>query len=185
MNQRPSKFMLITASPPLVSFTFKYFPTNIKTNGRANWEALDVSSGMKPLQYSNRDPLRFTIDDALLDESDTNRSLRDEVEWLLRLLDISEGETVTTWSSGRYEIGGVRQYGARSSSADTPPILLLAYGDNLEAQRRVVLEEIQVTEEMFAPDGNLIRVRLSLTFVEIQHEAPQLQPTRLGRFQSS
>jgi Contractile injection system tube protein len=119
------------------SWVFQFFPERISYSDRTNWEPQDVTKGVKPLMYSNRDPQRITMTNVLLDSTDTGTSLTKEIEEL-RLL-MSE------------------------TDQGVPPILRLICGDS---QQRVVLEELGVEKEMCDREGKPLRARLSLTFVE-------------------
>jgi hypothetical protein len=119
------------------AWVFQFFPERISSNDRTNWEPQDVTKGMKPLMYANRDPQRITMTNVLLDSTDTGKSLTKEIEEL-RLL-MSE------------------------TDQGAPPTLRLICGDS---QQRVVLEELGVEKEMCDRTGKPLRARLSLTFVE-------------------
>jgi phage protein U len=73
------------------SFVFDYFPREIQGTDRANWEPQDVTIGMKPLFYANREPRRLSIpelffndEDGIGDQIDALRALKDELPKLGR-----------------------------------------------------------------------------------------------------
>lgn len=132
------KFLLIVLDGP-GAYVFEYFPTEIKTNSRANWSAQDTIHGVKPLQYINREPRRISVDDLWLDGTLKNRSIRRDIKELLALQEETE--------------------------RGTPPILGVVYGDY---QQRVVLEEIDIRETLFLRPGEPVRALVSMTLVEVQ-----------------
>jgi hypothetical protein len=119
---------------------FQYFPPRILREDRANWEAQDVLSSMKPLVYANNEPHRITISDTLLDfhSSDKKLSVAEAIDELRSLMSPSE-------------------------FAGAPPVLRLISGS---FQKSFVLEELRVEEQMYTKDGVLLRASLSLTLVE-------------------
>lgn len=124
-------------------FLFQYFPTAPITHGRrANWEEQDVTIGTKPLFYFNRDPKRLEVREVWLDHSDTNESVKPEIDQLYAMQD--------------------------ETCEGTPPPLLAVWGDQ---QIRVVLEELNVDEEFHWLAGVPIRAKLSLTLKELQEGA--------------
>jgi Contractile injection system tube protein len=153
MAQQLGKFVLVNLVAQ-GTFEFQFFPQRISTDGRTNWPAQDVTTGAKPLFYMNREPRRITISDLYLDKSDRNESLKPQIDALFAL----QAET----------------------AQGTPPLLLAIWGDR---QERVVLEELTVDEEFFAPSGVPIRARVSLTLTEVQADAlparlPSVSPAR-------
>jgi hypothetical protein len=119
------------------AWVFQFFPERITSSDRANWEPQDVTLGTKPLMYGNRDPRRITMNNVLLDSTDTGESLTKEIEELRELMS--------------------------ETDQGVPPILRLICGDS---QQRVVLEELGVETEMSDPNGLPLRARLSLSFLE-------------------
>lgn len=120
----------------------KYFPTSepgIRHGRRANWEEQNTTTGSKPLFYFNRDPRRLDVPELWLDESDTNQSVKPQMEAIYALQD--------------------------ESCEGTPPPLLVAWGDQ---QRRVILENCEFEEILHSRPGIPIRARAILTFKEIQ-----------------
>jgi phage protein U len=118
---------------------FRYFPPSIATNRRANWEAQPVIRGTQPLQWSNRDPVRISINDLYLDKADINASIKPEIEELHALMNETE--------------------------RGTPPALLAMWGDE---ELHCVLEEIDIDRQMFMPTGEPLRARVSLRLIELQ-----------------
>jgi hypothetical protein len=125
-----------------------FFPTKIVHAQRANWEAQNVSIGVKPLMYANREPLRIEVEDLLFDSSGTNESLRPQMNALKAL----QAET---------DLG-------------TPPPLLIICGD---FQESVVLEELNIVEDSFHPDGRLLRARVSMVFIQLQQQREKVTVT--------
>lgn len=119
------------------SYVFQFFPNKVSTNDQSNWQAQDVTTGVKPLQYGNREPQRIEIPDVLLDGSDTGESVEPDIKELRSLLLEKDG--------------GV------------PPALLYICGRD---QRRVVLVELRVERELFNQQGEPVRARASLTLQE-------------------
>lgn len=136
---RKGKFILINLCGGGV-FTFQFFPTApIELSRRVEWPEQDVTTGAKPLFYHNRDPRRLEVREVWLDKSDTNASIKPEMEDILKLqLETCEG---------------------------TPPPLLAVWGDR---QERCVLEEARIEETFHAPEGHPIRARVSLSLKEVQ-----------------
>jgi hypothetical protein len=118
---------------------FQYFPTGINLESRVNWSAQDTTIGVKPLSYSNAEPLRVTIDELLIDRSVTNESIEQDIKRLLRF----QKET----KEGR------------------PPTLYVVWGNWQEV---VVLEEVNIKQTFFTSDGDPIRAYLSITLLEMQ-----------------
>lgn len=131
---------------------FRYFPVQIDSEDRANWEAQDVLTGTKPLLYSNNEPQRIRVDELWLDKTDLKQSITPEIEQLRRMMKPVQGAS--------------------------PPLLLL-FGDFAQ---RVVLEEMKVERQRFTREGVPTRARVSLTFMQIQEEGrPAGRPRRARR----
>ncbi len=133
-------------------FSFQYFPTDVTTEDGANWEAHDVTHGIKPLSYANREPQRITFN-AWLDHSAANESIQPVIDEL-RLLMSDNGPE------------------------GTPAPLLLVCGDWRE---RVVLERLHVKRTLFNSDNLAIRAEVSLTLAELAEEELRFSPPRLMR----
>ena len=54
------------------SFEFQYFPNEVKSVDRSNWEAQEVTIGTKPLFYQNREPQVLTFSELYFDTIDGN-----------------------------------------------------------------------------------------------------------------
>lgn len=120
---------------------FTLFPQRIGISNRANWSGQDVTTGVKPLFYANREPSRVRIDELYLDRTDENVSLSDDLDLL---------------------------YALQEETKDgTPAALLAVWGDR---QARVVLEELNVDLTYFTPDGSPSRARISLTLMQVLEE---------------
>lgn len=136
---RIGKFVIINLCGGGV-FAFDFFPVApIELSRRANWEEQNTTTGTKPLFYLNRDPRRLDVPDVWLDKTDTNESIKPEMDRLLALQD--------------------------ETCDGTPPPLLVAWGDR---QERAILEEVHFEEQFHAPAGYPIRARVRLSFKEIQ-----------------
>ncbi|HEV7842277.1 MAG TPA: hypothetical protein VGO69_01200 [Pyrinomonadaceae bacterium] len=152
MSLQLGQFVLVALEEPgvfIFSFHFDHFPRSIKQVARANWEAQDVTIGVKPLAYGNREPLRIVVDELWLDKTDTNESLRADIDKL-------------------------RSFQVERQLTGRPPALLVLWGDN---QERVVLEEITIDETFFTPAGEPIRARVSLQFLELQEDGEAVNVT--------
>jgi hypothetical protein len=123
-----------------ISFTFQYFPETVTTSDRANWEAQNLTTGHKPLFYSNREPMQISVENLVLDNADTGRSLRLDLEDLRTLMEEVDGQ-------------------------GAPPPLLAIWGDHKE---RCVLQDLTIEEEMFNDDGACIRARIAIQLTELQ-----------------
>jgi hypothetical protein len=131
------------------SFVFEFFPKEIQSTDRSNWEVQDISRGVKPLFYANSEPRRIQVPELVLDGTRTNEVINDQID-ALRLL--------------KTEV----------ASLGRPPALLAVWGDR---QQRCVMEECTVTETFFTPGGNPLRARVSLQLVELQEENAAVSST--------
>ncbi len=130
-------------------FVFSPFPSSIETSARVNWQPQDVTIGVKPLFYANREPRQIRFGDLWLDNTETGDSITPDIEQLYELMQETE--------KGR------------------PPTLLAAWGDR---QERCVLEEMTVEEQFFLGDGTPIRARVSITLLQFQEEQARPAPNR-------
>ncbi len=122
------------------SFVFKFFPTNISTTDRANWQPQETTIGVKPLFYANREPRQLDFPELWFDNTDTNESLTPEFKALNELFDDTKG---------------------------TPPALLAIWGDR---QERCVLQELTIEETFFNREGYPIRARIRMTLTQLQQK---------------
>ncbi len=127
------------------SIAFRFFPPAMSTEGHANWEPVDVTTGAKPLMYFNREPLRLTVNDLWLDNMETGDSLAVDIANLLALLE--------------------------ETNEGTPPLLLAAWGDR---SLRCVLADVDIEEQFFAPTGEPLRAHVRLTLLEVQDETERV-----------
>ena len=137
------------------TIVFQYFPSSIDSEARANWQSQDVSVGMKPLFYENREPRQVKIDDLWLDKTGINDSITPDIKALYALMEVLQ-------KKGR------------------PPVLLLAWGDQ---QQRCVLESVSISDVYAMGDGTPMRARVSITLIEFKDEPmPQdgLRPRRVS-----
>lgn len=138
-----SGLALINLESGDAAFVFQYFPQSAQTSDRANWEAQDVTVGVKPLFYANREPRRLDFPELWLDNTETNESLTDDLKRLRALFEETENK-------------------------GTPPALLAVWGDRNE---RCVLEELDIEEVLFStPDGYPIRAKVRISLTQIQPE---------------
>lgn len=124
------------------TFTFRFFPQEIQTTARATWEPQDVTTGVKPLFFGNRDPKRLSVPELFLDRTDAIESIEPDIR-ALEALQVEDAKL------GR------------------PPALLAIWGDE---QLRCVLEEVTVNRKWFSPEGNPQRASVSLQLLELQEE---------------
>ena len=124
------------------AFEFPIFPEQIRTQGRANWDPQETTSGTKPLFYGNTEPLVINIDEAVIDYAIENVSAVPDIDLLRKM-------------QTEVEQGG------------PPPALVAMWGDR---QIRCVLTTLSIREEMFTTQGNPTRLRISLELVELQPE---------------
>lgn len=124
------------------TFTFRYFPNEIETTRRTNWREQDTTTGTKPLFYANRDGERIRIDDLWLDNTESARSITDDLKDLELLTEEKE-------------------------KTGMPPALLATWGDE---KHRCVLENVTATRTFFDNDGRPTRARVSLDLIELQPE---------------
>ena len=122
------------------AFEFPFFPEQIRTQDRANWEQQETTIGVKPLFYANSDPMRISVQDLYLDNTDTNTSLKPDLD-LLRLF------------KTELEEGG------------PPPPMLAIWGDH---ELRCVLEDLTIEQMYFSEAGNCLRAKISMELVELQ-----------------
>lgn len=138
---RRGKFVVINLCAGGV-FRFQWFPSpepGIEHSRRANWEEQNTTIGTKPLFYFNRDPKRLEVPEVWLDKTDSNQSVKPEMDALYALQDeVCEG---------------------------TPPPLLVAWGDQ---QFRMILEEVRFEETFHHESGFPMRARVRLSFKEVQ-----------------
>ncbi len=124
------------------AFVFEFFPSSVQTSDRANWEAQETTTGVKPLFYANRDPRKLDFNELWLDSTDTNESLTPDLKRLRALLEETE--------------------------KGTPPALLAAWGDRHE---RCVLQELDIEEMFFStPDGYPLRAKIRMNLTQLQPE---------------
>lgn len=124
------------------AFTFQYFPDNLRTSDRANWNPQETTVGVKPLFYANREPRRIEFTELYFDNTETNESLTETIKELQAL-------TVET-------------------EKGTPPALLAAWGDRHE---RCVLEDLSIEEKFFNTMGEPIRVLIRMSLLQLQPDS--------------
>ncbi|HKO43329.1 MAG TPA: hypothetical protein VJU84_08565 [Pyrinomonadaceae bacterium] len=138
---RSDRFVLINLEGG-ESFVFQFFPREIETHGRANWEPQDVTIGTRPIFYANSDGHRISVQEVYLDRTDSNESIAPDIKAL---------------NAMRAEVQALGR----------PPALLAAWGDE---SYRCVLEDVSVRRTMFAPGGEPLRASVSMQLLELQDE---------------
>ncbi|MBX6772797.1 MAG: hypothetical protein IRY83_13785 [Chloroflexi bacterium] len=136
---------------------FDRFPGRIQTRAQVNWDGQDVTIGMRPLFYANREPRELLVEDLWLDGTLRNASIQPQLAELEALAD--EGER------------------------GTPSVLLAQWGDE---QYRCVLRSVELERVRFAPSGEPLRARVSLTLLEVGgEERPRVVAQRVRRNEES
>lgn len=135
------------------SFEFQFFPSSLELEGGANWEQQNTAGGKKPLFYSNSDGTRLTFPELWWDSTDTGESLNPRMDEL-RGFCLDEQD-----------------------DRGAPPSLLATWGD---AKLQCVLSRYRFVPEFWDGDGNPLRVRLDLEFLEIQDEGEATNLTGIG-----
>ena len=135
------KFVLISLETP-DSFIFHFFPKEIQSTDRANWESQDISIGTKPLFYSSTEPRKISVPELMLDSTrEVGTDIGDQIDRLRKL--------------------------KQETKNSAPPALLAIWGDR---QQRCVMEEVMIAETFFTPAGDPVRARVSLQLVELQEQ---------------
>ncbi len=132
------------------AFVFQFFPQNLRTTDRANWNAQETTIGVKPLFFANREPRTIEFPELYLDNTDLNFSLTPDIKRL-------------------------RELQVEVESRGTPPALLAIWGDRNE---RCVLQEVSIEEQFFNTEGEPIRVKISLSLVQIQPDDAEVVGVR-------
>ncbi len=122
------------------------FPNEIETQDSANWEEIDVTSGLKPLLYANRQPQELSFD-AVIDNTKQGNSVEPEIQKLRECLMSSA------------ELNGVV-----GNNNAPPPLQIMTAG----FQQRVVLKDLTVNRNFFTTAGVAIRANISLSFWELR-----------------
>lgn len=145
MSTRLSNLQLFNLDDPLGGgdFEFRRFPREISTDDQTNWEEQDVAGSVKPLLYANVEPQKIEIQEVWLDSA-TNESVLPDIERLRALM--------------------------RPGRNGAPPRLQLVCGDWSAV---VVLRSLKAERTRFTSANVQTRARLSLTFCEVQYEAPR------------
>ena len=128
------------------------FPEQLESEDSANYSAVDISSGLKPLFFENREPGEIKLDDVLLDGTRGYISVEPEIEKLNKLLQPD------------------------SQTGAPPPLQIMANSWS----RRCVLVTLRVNRTFFTPQGECIRALVSLTLKEIRGLTVPTGGRRLG-----
>lgn len=134
----PSVFQILDIESEF-ALELQFFPEQITTRGRANWEPQETTIGTKPLFYANTDPLVISLMDVYYDYTDSNTSAAPDVD--LMRFQMTEME------------GG------------PPPALLAIWGSRTI---RCVLTDLTIEEMMFNDAGDPTRLKMSLELMELQ-----------------
>jgi hypothetical protein len=129
------------------------FPKEINTEDRANWEAADVASDLKPLSFANNDPQQITLEELVLDKTRTNASVEPEIE------------TLRSWMR------------AKKGEGSPPELLVATVGWN----QKCVLTDLSVRRTFFTPDGVCIRAYLQVVFGELKQSGRSIGNTGVQR----
>jgi hypothetical protein len=122
------------------AFVFHYFPRVITMETRANWSPQNVTSGVKPLYFGNREPMRLSFEEMWLDKTTLRQSIESEIAALQAL----QAET----------------------ERGTPPALQAIWG---ERAVRCVLEDLRIEIQLFdTDDGFPLRARVSMALLQLQ-----------------
>jgi len=135
----PSTFQLLDIESDF-ALEFQFFPEQITTRGRTNWEPQETTIGTKPLFYKNADPLVISLTDVHIDYTDSNASAAPDIDLM------------------RYQMTELEEGGP-------PPALLAIWG---ERRIRCVLTDLTIDEMMFTGEGEPTRLRCSLELMELQ-----------------
>ena len=133
--------ILINLETGDAAFVFQFFPDTVSGSDRANWQPQEVTIGVKPLFYANREPRRTDFPELYLDNTETNQSLTGDIKRLRSLME--------------------------ETANGTPPRLIAGWGDRSE---QCVLEELNIEEIFFNDGGDPIRVRIRLGLLQVQGE---------------
>lgn len=137
----PATFQILDIESDF-AFEFQYFPEQLTTRGRANWEPQDTTIGTKPLWYANTDPMVISIQDAYFDYTHGNVSAEPDIELMRGLMSEYEDRV--------------------------PPALLAIWGNR---RIRCVLTDLTINEMMFKEDtGEPTRLQFSMELMELQDE---------------
>lgn len=127
------------------AFEFPFFPESITMTERANWEPQETTIGIKPLFYANSEPLQIAVRDIYLDSTETNTSLKPDLD-LLRLF------------KAELEEGG------------PPPPMLAVWGDHSE---RCVLTDLTIEQINFDSEGNCNRAKIEIELMQLQEDGEE------------
>lgn len=141
-------------------FLFHYFPCEIGSQDRANYEALDVAGFVKPISYSNTEPQIIEFPEVWLDTSDADEGYVDQAFSVLP--DIERLRALMR-----------RPAAAGGELADAPPRLQLVIGDWTPS---VVLVEMRADRKRFTSQNIQNRAILSLTFWEVRDAPVRRRP---------
>ena len=122
------------------------FPEKIRNDDAINYEEQDVAGGVKPLDYANRNPQEIVLDNLVLDNTLTNKSVEPELQKLRKLCETDP------------------------KHGDPPPLQLVTAGWDA----RVRLTNLSVERERHTSSGECLRARLQITFKELRKERQSL-----------
>ena len=157
MSRAVRDLQLINLSDPTGGgdFLFHFFPREISTTDRANYDPLDVGGYVKPFSYANTEAQVIEFPEVWLDTSDADAgfvdqafSVHPDIERLRALMR--------------------RPATAGGELADAPPLLQLICGEWMPT---VVLVEMKADRKRFSSENVPNRAVLSLTFWEVR-DAP-------------
>ena len=157
MSRALESLLLINLDDPSGEgdFRFHFFPREIATQDRANYEALDVAGYVKPLSYANTEAQVIEFPEVYLDTSDADDGYVDQAFSVM-----PDIERLRALMRRPPKPGG--------ELADAPPRLQLVCGDWTPT---VVLVEMRADRTRFSGRNVQNRAKLSLTFWEVR-DAP-------------
>ena len=138
------KFQLIDIGSDF-AYEFQYFPEEISLQDSANWNAQETTMGVKPLFYASGEPSIISVENLILDNTETGVSLKPDLD-LLRLF------------KTELEEGG------------PPPAMLAIWGDWSE---RCVLTRLDITQIYFDAEGNCLRARIGIDLTQLQEDGEE------------
>lgn len=141
-------------------FLFHFFPREISTQDRANYEALDVAGYVKPLSYANTEAQVIEFPEVWLDTTDADEGYVDQAFSVLP--DIERLRALMR-----------RPALPNGELADAPPRLQLIIGDWTPT---VVLVEMRADRKRFTSQNIQNRAILSLTFWEVRDAPERTRP---------
>jgi hypothetical protein len=167
MSRAVLDLQLINLSDPSGAgdFRFHFFPAEISTQDKANYESLEVGGFVKPFSYANTEAQVIEFPEVWFDTSDADEGYVDQAFSVLP--DIERLRALMR-----------RPERAGGELADAPPLLQLVCGDWTPT---VVLVEMRTDRKRFNHQNVQNRAKLSLTFWEVRDAATRASAAPGGR----